>query len=179
MTGLAEYLDLVLARLDAVGAVLALIAAIFSALSASVSAQYAKQVAERANQESQLNAWREARRTAASTKLDFPVIRETLVDADRTWRSAAVQHGTVGGSRVKLRTDAIEEKRQELENLDARLAALDLGLDSMRRLKPDQVTQLHAELDALQLETSALLRRALNDSMEAEAETRPRGRPFP
>lgn len=172
MAGLTEYLDLVLGRLDAIGAVLALVAAIFSAASASVSAQYAKQVAERADQESQLNAWREARRTAASTRLDFPAIREMLVDAERAWKSAAVKHGTLGGSRVKLRLDAIEEKRHQVETLQARLDALDLGLDSMRKLKPDQAAQWHAELDAVQIETAGLSRWALNDGMAAEAETR-------
>lgn len=42
----------------------------------------------------------------------------------------------------------------------------------MRRLKPDQAAQLHAELDAIQLETTALARWALNDGMAADAETR-------
>lgn len=169
---MTEYLDLLLVRLDAIGAVLALVAAIFSALSASLSAQYAKQVSERADQESQLNAWREARRTAANTRLEFPAIREMLVDAERTWTSAAVKHGTLGGSRVKLRLDAIEERRHQAETLEARLDALDLGLDSMRKLKPDQAAQWHAELDAVQIEAAALTRWAFNDTITAEAETR-------
>lgn len=167
-----DYLELFLARLDAVGAAVALIAAFFSAVGATLSAQYAKQVAERAAEDAQLGAWRDARRMAASTHLAFPAIRDTLTEAEQRWRSASNKHGTVGGDRVKLRLNAIAGKRQETDSLEERLAALDLGLDSMQRLKPAAAAQLHAELDAIHLQADALNRWAFNDAMDADAETR-------
>lgn len=165
-----ELLDLVIARLSAIGGVLGLIAALFSAASASRSADHAKAITDRANESAQLGAWREAQRTLRDIRLELDAIGRTLDQAAQFWKTAWSFNQTVGGGRAKLVQAGLDAQRAEAAGLEDEARKVDLSRASFQRLSALEAVELQVNLDTLQSLAESSMQKAVEEWQNAQAE---------